>query len=322
MKEFSAGSASSIALDTTGKVWSWGLNEHGQLGLNSKDYEFATPQTITDGLSKIIRIASGDAHVLALDDQGKLYSWGWNGWGQIGDGTKGPSIGREGDKIKPTPVVMSALNGQPVVDIAAGWATSAALDSAGRIWAWGYNYHGEVADGTGGPGRYETLPKLIDTSVLGSGYPVNIEFGRYHGILLDNTGRLWSWGWNNVGQLGTGKTADALRPEQIQLPHPVAKFTAGSQHTLALDNQGVLWSWGLNDNYQLGDGTRIDRRSPVQVDLSALGNSKVVEISAGDDFSLALDSQGRLWGWGNNLRGQIGNTSGVYFKTPVFTLQR
>ncbi|MBN9341686.1 MAG: hypothetical protein J0H52_16610, partial [Comamonadaceae bacterium] len=127
---------------------------------------------------------------------------------------------------------------------------------------------------------------------------------------------------NNVGQLGTGKTTDAQRPEQVQISTPVTQFTAGAQHGLALDNQGVLWAWGLNSNYQLGDGTRKDSRIPVRVDLTALGGSKVVAFAAGNDFSVAVDDAGRVWGWGNNLRGEVGNTAQVYFKTPVLVLQK
>lgn len=322
LTELAGGAANTLALDSTGAVWSWGLNEHGQLGVDSLIYEFNAPQRISALTGKVMRIAAGDANGLALDDRGALFAWGWNGWGQIGDGTKAASIGRIGDKLKPTPVKLDALGGASIVDIAQGWATSALLDNAGRIWTWGHNGHGQIGNGTGGLGQYELLPKLVDTSPLGEAYPVDIEFGRYSGLALDNTGRLWSWGWNNVGQLGTGKTADALLPEQVQIPTSIVKFAAGTQHALALDSQGALWAWGQNDHYQLGDGTRFDRRTPVRVDLSALGTSKVAAISAGDDFSIAMDDAGRVWGWGNNLRAQVGNVSAVYFKTPVFVLQK
>lgn len=314
------GSANTLALDDTGAVWSWGLNEHGQLGVDSLTYEFNTPQKITALTRKVARIAAGDANGLALDDQGALFAWGWNGWGQIGDGTKAPAIGRVGDKLKPTRVDLSALDRANIVDIAQGWATSALLDNAGRIWTWGYNKHGEL--GTGDKDEYELRPKMADTSPLGKAHPIDIEFGRYHGLALDSTGILWSWGWNNVGQLGTGKATDAQRPEQVQIPPPVIRLATGAQHSLALDNKGVLWAWGQNDHYQLGDGTRIDRRIPVKVDLTALGGAKIVGISAGDDFSIAIDDSGRVWGWGNNLRAEVGNTSQVYFKTPVPVLSR
>jgi len=317
-----AGSASTLALDNTGAVWSWGLNEHGQLGVDSLTYEFNAPQKITALAGKVTRIAAGDANGLALDDQGALWAWGWNGWGQIGDGTKAPAYGRVGDKLQPTRVKLEALGNARIVDIAQGWATSALLDNAGRIWTWGYNEHGEIGNGTGGTGAYELLPKLADLSPLDNAYPVDIEWGRYNGLALDNTGRLWSWGWNNVGQLGTGKTTDAQRPEQVQISTPVTQFAAGAQHGLALDNQGVLWAWGLNSNYQLGDGTRKDSRIPVRVDLTALGSSKVVAFAAGNDFSVAVDDAGRVWGWGNNLRGEVGNSAQVYFKTPVLVLQK
>ena len=317
-----AGSANTLALDSTGAVWSWGLNEHGQLGVGSMTYEFVAPQKITALPAKVTRIAAGEANGLALDDQGALWAWGWNGWRQIGDGTKAATYGRIGDKLKPTPVRLEALGNARIVDIAQGWATSALLDNAGRIWTWGYNEHGEIGNGTGGSGEFELLPKLADLSPLGTAYPVDIEWGRYNGLALDNTGRLWSWGWNNVGQLGTGKTTDALRPEPVQIATQVTKFAAGSQHGLALDNQGILWAWGLNSNYQLGDGTKKDSRTPVRVDLTALGESKVVDFSAGNDFSVAVDDMGRVWGWGNNLRGEVGNTTQVYFKTPVLILQK
>lgn len=322
LMELAAGSANILALDDTGSVWAWGLNEHGQLGVNSLTYQFSTPQKITTFTGKVIRIAAGDANGLALDERGALFAWGWNGWGQIGDGTKAPTIGRAGDKLQPTPVDLSALKGASIVDIAQGWATSALLDNAARIWTWGHNGHGQIGNGTGGQGEYELKPTLVDTTPLGDAHPIDIEFGRYHGLALDNMGRLWSWGWNNVGQLGTGKPDDSLLPTQVQLPDPVVQFATGAQHTLALTNKGELWAWGLNSNYQLGDGTRRDSRLPVRVDVTALGGNKIARISAGNDFSTLLDATGRVWGWGNNLRGEVGNISQVYFKTPVLVLQK
>lgn len=322
LTELATGSASTLALDNNGSIWSWGLNEHGQLGVDSLTYEFNTPQRIAAMPGRVTRIAARSANGMALNDKGELFAWGWNGWGQIGDGTKSATIGRVGDKLKPALVKTGPLGTASIVDIAQGWATAALLDSAGRIWTWGYNEHGEIGNGTGGRGEYELLPRLADTSALADAHAINIEFGRYHGLALDSTGRLWSWGWNNVGQLGTGKISDSKSIEQVQLPERITTLAAGAQHSLALDTKGTLWAWGQNDFYQLGDGTRIDRRLPVRVDLSALGGREIVALSAGDDFSMVLDDSGRVWGWGNNLRAQVGNTARAYFKSPVFVLEK
>lgn len=316
----SSGVASSVALDEQGRLWSWGLNEHGQLGINSLTYEFLSPQPINMELfnqGKVVKIASGDANVIAQDVNGRLFSWGWNGYGQIGDGSKGPTIGRNGDKLIPTQVKINLPSGVYVTDFTSGWASSIALDSSGSVWAWGYNFHGELGDGKGANGVFELLPVKVDLSSLNGAKPLEIESGRYHTLLKDSNGKLWVWGWNNVGQLGTGDTQNELAPRLIEFNKPIDLIAAGAQHSLALDSDGVLWAWGNNQNYQLGDGTRRGSRSPVKVNIDALVGRKIVSIAAGNDYSILVDDQNDVWAWGNNLRGQVGKPAEVYYPLPV-----
>ena len=259
------------------------------------------------------RIAAGFQHSLALDDQGRLWAWGRNGSGQLGDGTTT-------QRLIPAAVAFFNydLEGARVVSVAAGFSHSLALDDQGRLWAWGMNMSGQLGDGTG-TNRY--TPVAVDLSALGGAEVVAVAAGRSNSLALDDQGRLWAWGWNIYGPLGDGTTT--LRPVPVAVDlsalggATVFSAAVGDSHSLALDGLGRLWAWGGNISGQLGDGTTTQRLTPVAVDLSALEGAAVISVVAGDSHSLALDNQGRLWAWGSNFLGQLGDGTTTQRLTPV-----
>jgi alpha-tubulin suppressor-like RCC1 family protein len=143
-----------------------------------------------------------------------------------------------------------------------------------------------------------------------------VSAGSDHSVALTCEGNVLTWGSNINGQLGDGTLNRRTVPGLVANFNGAVAISAGSEHTLALKSDGTVWSWGRNDNGQLGIGSQSPTgtpRTPVQV--SGLAN--MVAIAAGQDFSAALRSDGTVWTWGGNGRGDLGDNSGTRQTLPV-----
>jgi alpha-tubulin suppressor-like RCC1 family protein len=235
-------------------------------------------------------VSAGGFHSLALDASGRVWAWGYNGYGQLGDATTTDRL---------TPVQLPAFGASLVVAVAAGRLHSLALTEDGRVWAWGYNYNGQLGDGTT---TNRTAP--VELPAFSTNSAVALSAGQGHSLALTSDGRVWAWGYNAYGQLGDGTWTDRATP--VQLPafstNTVTAVSAGAIHSLALTADGRVWAWGYNGNGQLGDGTSTSRNTPVQ----AMVVGRVVQIAAGD-HSLVRSSDDAFWAWGYNASGQLGD---------------
>lgn len=277
------------------------------------------------------RLAPGYFHNASIKDDGSLWTWGSNSYGQLGDGgrtsqtspvqvgtgyravvagehhtlalkTDGSlwawglnSDGQLGDgstTIRTSPVQV----GTGYSAIAAGYRYSIALKADGSLWAWGNNEYGQLGDGTT-TGR--SSPLLIDV-----GYTA-VAAGWSHTLALKADGSLWSWGHNSLGQLGDGSEIDRASPVQIGTGYTV--LAAGFAQSLALKTDGSLWAWGIN----VGDGSTARRASPVQIGIG------YTAVASGQHHSLALKADGGLWAWGINNYGQVGDGSTATRTRPV-----
>jgi alpha-tubulin suppressor-like RCC1 family protein len=291
------GGLHTCALTAGGGVKCWGSNLYGQLG-DGTTTSRNMPVDVSGLGSGVVAIAAGRYHTCALTAGGGVKCWGWNYHGQLGDGTT---------TNRTTPVDVSGL-GSGVVAIAAGRWHTCALTAGGGVKCWGWNYHGQLGDGTT---TNRTTP--VDVSGLGSGV-VAIAAGRYHTCALTVGGGVKCWG-QNYGQLGDGTTADRTTPVDVSgLGSGVVAIAAGEWHTCALTAGGGVKCWGQNSSGQLGDGTTTRRTTPV--DVSGLG-SGVVAIAAGSWHTCALTTSGGVKCWGRNTYGQLGDGEFGYSPTPV-----
>jgi len=243
----------------------------------------------------ILAIAAGSDHSLAIKSDGSVWAWGYNGNGQLGDGT---------DTDRYTPVQVSGLSG--VVAVAAGSNHSLAVKDDGSVWAWGNNYYGQLGDGT-------WIDRDAPVQVSGLSGVVAVAAGSYHSLAVKDDGSVWAWGYNGDGQLGDGTWIDRDAPVQVSGLSGVVAVAARSYHSLAVKDDGSVWAWGNNYWGQLGDGTTTMRNTPVQ----AAGLSSVVAVATGRYHSLALKDDGSVWAWGNNLYGQLGDGTTANSMTPV-----
>ena len=160
-------------------------------------------------------------------------------------------------------------------------------------YGWGNNHKGRLGDGT-------PESRLAPVQAYGMATSVQrVAAGGSHSLVILSDGSLWSYGYNNHGQLGDGSTADHYVPVRVAGLSGVTQVAGGDMHTLALRSDGTVWAWGYNGTGQLGDGTTTDRTRPVRV----AGLNGVTHIAAGDFFSLAVRSDGTAVGLGEQRSG-------------------
>jgi len=292
-----AGLYHTCALTAAGVVVCWGDNDDGQLGDGTTTNRW-TPVDVSGLTSGVTAITGGGNHTCALTAAGGVKCWGYNGSGQLGDGTTTRRL---------TPTDVSGLD-SGVTAIAAGGSHTCALTAAGGVKCWGGNYYGQLGDGT-------TTRRLTpaDVSGLDSGVTAITAGGR-HTCALTAAGGVKCWGNNSGGQLG-GRIAN-YRPwpaDVSNLTSGVIALSAGNP-TCALTAAGGVKCWGYNEYGQLGDGTTTDRLTPVDVPGLASG---VTALAAGENHTCALTTAGGVKCWGENYYGQLGDGTTDHQTTPV-----
>jgi filamentous hemagglutinin family protein len=285
----------------------------------------------TSYLKNIIMIASGYDHTIALTDDGYVFSWGCNFYGQLGDGTTD-------DASRPVQVLSGEQGGGTYIHnisrISAGGYHSVALADDGSVFTWGYNLHGQLGDNT-------TANSSIPVQVHGVNNVGNLS-GMYRvaaggdeTAAISTTGFVFCWGYNEQGELGNNSTADSLFPVQVlsgeqgggTYLHNISRVSVGGAHVIALDTGGYVYAWGFNEDGELGNtidpDPLLDSHVPVRVLSGEQGGTylhDITQISAGDSHSLAIDISGFVYSWGYNSTGQLGDGTTTDRHTPVHVL--
>jgi len=241
------------------------------------------------------RIAGGERFSVELQPSGRLFAWGHNASGELGDGT---SHGQ------PTPVEVRNLpTGTRVVDVEAGLNHVLALESDGTVWAWGHNFSGQLGDGTRVDQPSPVKVKgLHDIRAVGAGDAFS--------VVLQSDGSVLAWGNNQSGQLGDGNAPiDHAAPAVVHGLGPgsgVIAIAVGKSQALVLKADGSVWGWGNGTAGELGDGANTKQSAPTQA--VGLGpGSGVIAIAVGGSHSLALKKDGSVVAFGNNSSGQLGD---------------
>jgi alpha-tubulin suppressor-like RCC1 family protein len=293
-KAISCGYNHTLAIKTDGTLWAWGVNTFGQLGDGTNTDRIIQTQIGTE--TNWSQVSAGDYHSTALKNDGSLWVWGFGLWGVLGDGTTT-------NKDVPTFI------GNNWSKISAGNFYTLGIKTDGSLWAWGQNDYGQVGNGT--TTSFITLPTQIAT-----GNWSQIATAGYSSIALNSNGTIWTWGRNSSGTLGDGTTSNKYVPTQMGTDTNWSQISAGLGFVLALKNNNTLWGWGNNNVHQLGDGTYgiYSYLSPIKIG----SNTNWSQISAGYHHSLALNSNGNLFGWGSNNQRQAGaGTADIILPTMI-----
>lgn len=309
-----------VAIDRFGAAYAWGYNNHGQLG-NSTRTDTTTPIRVYIGPMGTVgvrAISCGLYHTAAIDANGNLYTWGNNIFGQLGRG---------GAWEAPAQVPRTHFAQSNIVAVACGSIHTAAVDSSGNVYTWGFNGAGELGNNAA-PSVSNQTPILISSYGSLSGKTiVAIACGGYHTAALDSTGVVHTWGYNGYGQLGNGTTTNSKVPVSLSAQgslsgKTIAAIACGNTHTVALDTLGGLHAWGLNGTGQLGNGTTTNSSTPIAIQTyGALLSKTIVSMSCGYYHTAAMDTQGNVYTWGYNGYGQIGNGSTTQQALPVYAIR-
>lgn len=248
-----AGGYDSMALRSDGTVWMWGMNFRGELGIGNHTgpstctigpYACALVPAVVPGLTGITAIANGYVNMLgggetsmALKNDGTVWGWGANFYGELGDGTTAE---------RDSPVQVAGLTG--VTAIATG-DTSFALKSDGTVWAWGHGTLGAL--GNGGVSN-----SLSPVQVSGLTGVVAISGSFETGYALKSDGKVWAWGYNTDGEVGDNTTTQRNSPVQVSGLSGITAISGGPMHAMALKNDGTVWGWGENYYGELGNGNK------------------------------------------------------------------
>lgn len=335
-KQVSSAYAAGFGLGLNGKIYAWGLDIFGKLGQGRTTLGYApTPVEVVQGqlpvgVTYTYVEASTTGTVYAIGDNGKVYSWGNGAYGALGNGVGGAQCSGIPGAVVPG---NEGFGNTSVVKVAAGRLATFALKADGKVYAWGTNGDtGKLGNGKydlAGPGQQiavELLP--VKVRLPDSARIVDVAAGYDHTLALDENGNVYAWGLGSLGALGQGAGLD-FKPVPVQVPIPgnakIVQIAAGYGSSVALDDQGNIYRWGVNhlgasqvhDVNHTGGVFQADL-SPVIIDRGQIpGGAQIVQLSIGGDNFAALDSEGRVYAWGGNALGQVGNGTQTPVDAPV-----
>ena len=301
----SAGDQHTCAIFNDDKVYCWGENAAGELGIgNNTDQN--TPSVVDLGASKTATaISVGESHSCALLNDNTVKCWGYNAHGQVGD---------RSTTNRNAPVAVPLGSGRSATAIHAKSDHTCAILDDGSLLCWGENDRGQLGDGTT---TNRDTPVAVD---LGEGRTATqVGGGSSHTCAILDDESLKCWGYNYYGQTALPTAHRGDQPGEmgknlifvdldIEKEGPADVHVAlGKNHTCAIDEEGRLSCWGRNNDGQLGDGTTTDRGTPSVVNLGE--GRTAVAVSANDQNTCAISDVGSLACWGGNTHGQLGGSS-------------
>ncbi|VEN73242.1 hypothetical protein EPICR_140003 [Candidatus Desulfarcum epimagneticum] len=303
-----AGLRHTLALKSDGTVWAWGANSRGQLGDGSRKPRYS-PVMVKDAkgekyLTGIKEIAAGHFHSAAVDENGRVWTWGDHSLCQLGN--------QEFKETSSRLPVRAGLVG--VKSVSALGDFTLALKNEGTVWGWGVNDQNQLGNDKTSAGEKSAAPLQVkaDNDYSHLEEIVQVSAGKHHGLALDQNGRIWTWGDNGKKQLTAPSTFQAfIVKDQDGAPLAgIQSIAAGMWHSLAVDESGQALAWGDNAHGQAGRGDETAVEVPKRVkDENGDWLSGVRSVSAGYDHSMAWTDQKTL-AWGRNDHNQLGDGTG------------
>jgi alpha-tubulin suppressor-like RCC1 family protein len=235
--DFANGFRYCIARNRSGKIYCWGWNIRGLLGIGSKDESYPKPK-LNQYLNNefVIDISCGVYHSLVLTNCGEVYAWGGNGWGQIGNGCNDNQL---------IPIKVKGFNNERVVMISCGDRHSMALTECGHVYSWGLNDCGQLGIGNTEDSNEPKFVTVIDENKCDV-FIEKISCGSGHSLSLSSDGFIYAFGCNKFGELGNQKEENELSPQRIKIE---TKFIDISSHwgnyiSMVLSQDGIYYNWG------------------------------------------------------------------------------
>eukprot|EP00960_Hanusia_phi_P059775 764283-Hanusia_phi.AAC.5 len=304
VKSLACGGKHNLLLSRAGKVYSWGYNDSRQTGHGTEDLSDWEPRWIRAlETVKVVQIAAGEDHSVALTDRGEVFTWGRGLHGQLGHGDVSEVW---------YPFLVKGLQGKGIKSVGCGYENTFAITGTGKVLAFGSAASGKLGNGDvdGGIGGNVYLPVLLKS--LSKFTIIQATGGKNFSLFLSNTGQIYSVGYAANGQLGI----PLEEVEKLNLPYTgaiqevshkgvlIKLVSCGDSHSLALSQDGVVYSWGSGMDWALGHGGTEDTFTPKMVAM--LEADPCVSVAAGGYHSAAVSATGRIYTWGRNFVGQLG----------------
>lgn len=311
-KQVSAGLTETVfAIDEYGISWGWGDNNWGQAGVGSKNVVVAEPARMVINV-KFTQISASGNLAVALDTDGRI--WIWGSYKRCGYDNKCSEYIARGLELEET-------FEKKFVKVSVGDKHVLALDSDGHVWGWGSNQEGQLVEEKAGGEDWSPRNLFAGTEYADLVF-TDIYAGATSSMAVDSDGNTWQWG---TGEAETGESADpGYDPGMPAANKNYVQTAVGRDHMLCLDESGIVRSWGRDDYGQLGHCTDEKYCNPddkTRIDVYK-DDVKFAQVAAGDGFSVALDTEGRIWTWGRNDKGQLGNyVSASKRETPGYVFR-
>ncbi len=311
------GSNFGVILTNQGRVMTWGENSSGVLGIGTTSDRYVTDITSRFPLNEsdyMIDISIGYSHVLALSNEGRIFSWGSNSYGALGDGTTISS------KIPIEITSQFSLNiDTKITYIEASLAFNAALTSDHHLWVWGRNESGQLGINST-VSQSSPIDITNNIQLNNEEYISSVSLGWYHFGLVTSESRVWMWGSNSSGQLGNGNKTNALSPIEttsyfsLSENDHITNLYLGNGVSSAISLNHEVFTWGSTFNFMLGlsyeeYGMAYSILIPYNVTdhLPFEDQEVATSISMGYGHTLILSNQGHLYGMGANTWGELGS---------------
>lgn len=307
-QEVSAGGNHSCVLSKLNNVYCWGDNSDGQLG-NGRAIKTSSPTLVQNGQKptsvNFKQIATGSYHSCGLTDNGQVYCWGRNSYGQLGDGlTTNSSL----------PVLVKNGERDPndwFIDLSLGGLFSCALTKTNKVYCWGSGAFGQIGNKHAVDSPF---PTLVSTDKLHPGeYFLKIQSGESHVCGITNQSQVYCWGRGGDGQLATGDSDNQLQPSLIQngeltSDQKIIDISAGDYHSCASTNSQKVYCWGLGRNGQLGSRNSRRSNAPIEV-VNGEGESfdLAVRLTSGGAHNCLMSISHQIYCWGYGTNGRLGN---------------
>jgi len=310
--QIETGEGFSVILKADGTVWTIGKNENGTLGNGTNEDAIEAVQVKIDEntyLNNVIKISAGTNHVLALTKDKKVYAWGENTYGQLGQNNTESS-----NYAKLVLAEGGSTNLDRIVDISAGNYGSTALNEFGWVYAWGNGTYGEMGNGRS-TSNYTPTKTTLNTSI-------SVSMGAGHAVSIGQNGNAYTWGRNTYGELGTGNTTNSNTVTKIA--EATTEVSSAGYETILKKADGSMYTAGLNTNGQLANGTIANKTSFTKMTLPSTltTNNKVKYVKAGRTTTTLMLDDATVWTVGNNTSGELGNKTNIASSSFVQALTK
>lgn len=285
VESVAVGGLHSAAVTEDGKLYTWGCNNYGALGDGTTEHRSSPVQVLT-GVKSAAASAGSSNWSAAIKENGTLWMWGNNNYGQLGKG--------EDYDDELTPAQVSGISN--VKQVCLGYDFTLALTKDGKVYGWGNNDKGQT--GTGSTAYTVNTPTLVMADVK----CITASVGGYSAAAVKNDGTLWVWGQNDTGLLQLGNVENQFRPVQLTAFDHVKKVAFGESHFAVLKEDGSLWMWGLNFQGQLSDAVTVGISIPPTEIMTG-----IKDVFLGMNCTAVVKEDNSLWMFGNGYGYEIGN---------------